>query len=202
MTDFLDLSASELAKLINDEYAIILANERTNYPRALSVGEKLVALRRGVEHGEWQAKLKQHCPKISYETATKYIRLWNNRDKIEAEATLKGVATTDLTIELALGLIAKPKPEKPDKGKPASVAKGGVAEPAIEAPAQSIAPDAVLESLATDEMFHTLWNVYENRQDELRELVEKLAGSLGMTLMPADIKETVDDIITGSAEAA
>jgi len=197
MTDFLDLSATELAKLINDEYAIILANERTNYPRALSVGEKLAALRRGVEHGEWQAKLKSHCPKISYETAARYIRLWNNREKIEAEATIKGVATTDLTIELALGLIAKPKPEKPDKGKPASVVTGAVAEPAIEPPAQLVAPDIALEGLANDEMFHTLWNVYENRQGELLELTRRLAGSLGMTLMPADQRAALEDAIAG-----
>jgi len=81
MSDYLDLSAAELAKLINDEYASILANERTNYPRALSVGEKLVSLRGGVEHGEWQDKLKKLCPDVSYETATKYMRLWNNREK-------------------------------------------------------------------------------------------------------------------------
>jgi len=36
---YLDLSTKELAKLINDEYAVILASERTNYPRAMSVGE-------------------------------------------------------------------------------------------------------------------------------------------------------------------
>jgi len=189
MTDLIDLSTAELGKLINDEYAVILANERTNYPRALSVGEKLVALRRGAEtkHGEWQAKLKTHCPKVSYETATKYIRLWNNRKKIETEATIKGVATTDLTIELALSLIATPRPDKPDnttKAKLDSVVKGGVEEPGNEPQPATIAPDMALEGLANDEVFHTLWNVYENRVADLLDLTAKLAESLGMTLMP------------------
>jgi hypothetical protein len=188
VADYLDLSAAELAKQINAEYVVILANERTNYPKAMSVGEKLVALRRGAEHGEWQAKLKQYCPAISYETATKYIRLWNNREKIESEATIKSVATTDLTIELALNLIAKPKPDKPkdsSKGKPDSVSKGGVEEAGNEPAPRTIAPDVALEGLENDEVFHTLQSVYENRQDDFLDLVRKLAASLGMTLMPA-----------------
>src|SRR5262245_25757989 len=92
---YLDLSAAELAKQINDEYALILASERINYPRALSIGEKLVALRRGVEHGEWQTKLKMHCPQLSYETATKYARCWNKREAIARAPAAKAVATTD-----------------------------------------------------------------------------------------------------------
>ena len=43
MTDYGDLSTTELAKLINDEYGVILAAERTNLPKALAVGEKLIA---------------------------------------------------------------------------------------------------------------------------------------------------------------
>ena len=83
MTDLIDLSTAELAKLINDEYAVILANERTNLPKAMSVGEKLKVLQGKAKHGEWQTKLKAHCPKVSYETATLYIRLWDKRDKLK-----------------------------------------------------------------------------------------------------------------------
>ena len=71
-----DLSTTELAKLINDEYEVILGNERANYPRALSIGEKLAHLRRGADRSEWKTKLETLCPHISYETATKYIRVW------------------------------------------------------------------------------------------------------------------------------
>jgi len=157
-----------------------------------------VALRRGVEHGEWQAKLKQHCPAISYETAAKYMRLWNNREKIETEATIKSVATTDLTIERALNLIATPKQTKPDtsKGKPDSVVKGGVEEPGNEPRSASVAPDVALEGLETDEVFHTLQNVYENRKGELLELTKRLAASLGMTLMPLDTTKALMEVLS------
>jgi hypothetical protein len=93
------------------------------------------------------------------------MRFWNNREKIETEATIKSFATTDLTIELALNLIAKPKPEKSNKGKPDSIVKGGVEEPGNEPTPRSVAPDAALKGLENDEVFHTLQNVYENRQE-------------------------------------
>ena len=69
-TNYHDLSATELAKLINDEYDVILSNERTNYPKAISIGEKLAHLRRGADRDEWKTKLKELCPEISYETAS------------------------------------------------------------------------------------------------------------------------------------
>src|SRR5262249_33686889 len=111
MTDFGDLSTNELAKQINAEYALILDAERTNLQKALAVGEKLIALRQRVapKHGDWQAKLEKYCPTLSYETATKYIRLCDKWDDIAKAARAKCVATTDLTIEAALKLIAKPK---------------------------------------------------------------------------------------------
>lgn len=193
MSDYGDLSTTELAKLIADEYGVILANERTNLQKALAVGEKLIALRQRVKHGEWETKLEQYCPTISYETATKYIRLCEKWEDITKAARAKGVATTDLTIEAALKLIAK---AKPDKGKPPAVVKGAVAEPASEPTLhRMVAPDIALEGLANDEVFHTLWNVYENRQGDLLELTKKLAGSLGMTLMPlAATKELMEAV--------
>jgi len=150
VADYLDLSAAELAKQINDEYAVILASERTNYPRALSIGEKLVALRRGAEHGEWQTKLKTHCPKLSYETATKYVRCWKNQKDITQAAAAKGVVTTDLTIELALSLIATPKRDKGNSGQPAEIITGG-GKPTPEAMKAREAANAVAEAAALAE---------------------------------------------------
>ena len=46
-TDYGDLSTKDLAKQINEEYALILAAERTYLQKALSLGEKLIALRHG-----------------------------------------------------------------------------------------------------------------------------------------------------------
>jgi hypothetical protein len=196
-SDYGDLSTTALAKLITDEYSLILASERTNLQKALAIGEKLVALRQRVKHGEWETKLQEYCPTISYETATKYIRLYENWEKIKEAAKAKGVATTDLTIEAALKLIAKPKtnadkPKDTSKGKPTSVGKGAVEEPGNEPQPRSIAPDVALDGLANDEMFHTLQNVYENRQEEFLDLVGMLAQHFGMMLVPsAAIKEAM-----------
>src|SRR6516162_7206882 len=60
MTDYGDLSTTELAKQINADYDLILESERTTLQRYLAMGEKLIALRPRIapKHGEWQAKLK------------------------------------------------------------------------------------------------------------------------------------------------
>ena len=189
MTDYGDLSTTELAKQINADYELILESERTTLQRYLAMGEKLIALRPRIapKHGEWQAKLKLHCPQVSYETANLCIRFVENFGKLEAYSATKNVKVTDLGIDEARKALAKPKSntDKTDKGKPASVVKGGVEEPGNEPTPRTIAPDAALEGLETDEVFHTLCNVYENRQHELLELTRRLAASLGMTLMPA-----------------
>jgi len=196
MTDYGDLSTKELAKLITDEYAVILGNERTNLQKALGVGEKLIALRlrHSSCYGQWQDKLEQLCPTISYETATKYIRLSSKWEDIAAAARSKGVVTTELTIEAALKLIATPKKNKPDdtsKGKPAKVVKGGV-EPGNE-PALPMGgpPDRVVKNLEleTGDMFEVLKHVYG--QEELRDLTVMLAKHFGMTLMPQDTWEAL-----------
>jgi hypothetical protein len=106
-----ELSLPDLAKLINDEYAVVLASERNNLQRALAIGEKLMWLRARAKHGEWQEKLKGWCPKLSYETATLYIRLFEKRHIWEERARAESVETTDLTIEKVRQLLAKPRPK-------------------------------------------------------------------------------------------
>lgn len=83
--DYSDLSTSDLAKQINDEYSVILDAERTNLQRALAVGEKLIALRPRIapKHGDWQAKLKVCCPKLSYETQTYTFGLWRTSTSLK-----------------------------------------------------------------------------------------------------------------------
>jgi hypothetical protein len=186
MSDYGDLSTTELAKQINADYDLILESERTTLQRYLAMGEKLIALRPRIapKHGEWQAKLKVCCPQVSYETANLCIRFVENLDKLEPYAATKNVQVTDLDIDEARKALAKPK-SNTDKGKPASAVKGAVAEPGNEPKPRSVAPDVALEGLETDEVFDTLQNVYENRRDELFELTKRLAASLGMTLMPA-----------------
>ena len=110
-TDYGDLSTKDLAKQINEEYALILAAERTYLQKALSLGEKLIALRQRVapKHGQWQTKLKEYCPDISYEKANLCIRFVENLDKLEAYAASKNVKLTDLGIEEARQALTKSK---------------------------------------------------------------------------------------------
>jgi hypothetical protein len=135
MTDYGDLSTTELAKQINADYDLILEAERTALQRYLAMGEKLIALRPRIapKHGEWQAKLKLHCPQVSYETANLCIRFVENFDKLEAYAATKNVKVTDLGIDEARKALAKPKSntDKTSKDKPAGVVKAAV-EPANE----------------------------------------------------------------------
>jgi hypothetical protein len=175
MTDYDDLSTTELGKLITDEYAAILATERTNLQKALAVGEKLVALRQRVapKHGDWQEKLEQYCLGISYETATKYIRLREKWEDIAKAAKAKGVVTTDLTIEAALKLIAKPKPDSGNKGKSSM---GAVDEPGNEPKSSSVTLESILENTDADELFETLKDKYE--EDQLRALAKLLVDHL------------------------
>jgi hypothetical protein len=196
ITDYFNLTADALAKLITDEYAVILANERTNLPKALAVGEKLIALRQRVnpKHGEWQDKLEEWCPTLSYETATKYIRLYEKWPDIEKAAAAKNVATTDLTIEAALSLIAKKRtPAAPttaapttDEGKPtpeAMEAKQAANAEAEAAELEDVDIDGARQE-RVDWIFAQLMKRYP--QDELLDLTERLAKHLGMRLMPAD----------------
>lgn len=190
-TDYGDLSTTELTKMVNDEYGAIFENERSNLQKALAVGEKLKALRPRIapQHGEWQAKLKVHCPKISYETATLYIRLFDNREELEKAAAAKSVKTTDLTIDEARKALAKPGKKGDGKGssKPKSAAKAGV-EPGNGTKSASLAPDQIVKDLEAGDLFDILKSVYTI--DDLKELTKRLAGHLRMSLTPLTTRPT------------
>ena len=64
MTDALtDLGTTDLIKLVNDEYAAVLASDRATYPRAIRIGEALKVLTGRINHGDKKAWFKEHCPK-------------------------------------------------------------------------------------------------------------------------------------------
>jgi len=208
--DYGDLSTTELAMQINAEYALILTNDRANYPRALSIGEKLWAINLRTDHGEWQTKLSALCPEISYETATKYIRVYRFRLQIEAAAAAKGVATTDLTIELALRLIAKPKAKSETDtdnvgdGKPTPEAMEARQAANAEAEAAELADDDVdidaERRHRVDRTFDVLMRTYP--QDELLDLTERLAKHLGMALMPASKLAVLEEAIAAQPSSS
>jgi hypothetical protein len=154
--------------------------KRTNLPRAQAIGEKLKVLQGKSKHGEWQTKLKTHCPKVSYETATLYIRLWDKRDKLKELAAAKSVTVTDLTIQEARKLLATLKPDD-GKGATSKVPKGGV-EPGNEPKSVSMPPDKIVAELEYGELFDILKVVYD--RDDRMNLTTKLAADLGMKLVP------------------
>jgi len=202
MTDYAEyaqLTADAIAKQINDEYSLILANERANLPRALAIAEKLIALRARTVHGQWQAKLAVWCPQISYETATLYIRLYEKEDVWRNAAAAKSVETTDLTIEAARQLLAKPR-AKPaetenddddygdDDGKP--TAEAMVAKQTANAEEEAALADVDIDAAREQRVDHTfalLMRTYP--QDELQDLTERLAKHLGMKLVPISLTD-------------
>jgi hypothetical protein len=169
--DYAELSAAELAKLINEEYGQVLAAERNNLTRARAIGEKLEALRAGTPHGEWQKKLRKWCPKISYETANRYIKVFERWPKIEREAVAKSVRTTELTIDDALKLLAKPP--KANNGKTSktgstATTKGAVAQPDSRTPKD--AGTEYLRALAVDELVIVLKEIHRTNTEYLQQL--------------------------------
>jgi Protein of unknown function (DUF3102) len=183
MIDVIHLSTDALVKAINDEYALILVSERSNLAKALAIGEKLVALKSRIEHGEWKLYLKKHC-EISYETAAVYCRLHSRQADWRKAAADKNVDPASLTIEAVLKLLAPPRPDTSDKGKSSKAAKAAVEEPGNEPSGVSLPPDEVVMNLELDygDMFETLKCKYD--QDDLLELTKLLAANLGMVLMP------------------
>jgi Protein of unknown function (DUF3102) len=187
--NYTELSAAELAKLINDEYSYVLAAERSNLPRARAIGEKLEALRAGTPHGEWQKKLKKWCPKISYETANRYIKLYLWWPKIEQNAAVKNVKTTDLTIDDALKLLAKPPKTPNDEASDASKASRGGVEPPEIRTSEDIGKEW-LRALAVDELVSVLKEIHRNDTEYLQEL----SAALTKTLTPPTVAPTVSAV--------
>jgi len=180
-----ELSAADLAKRINDEYGMLLAGEYRTFQPAQAIGEMLFAFRKDTRHGEWQSKLVKWCPKLSYETANRYIKLFQKQTEIARLAAAKNVKLTDLSIDAALKLLAKPKPESGDKPKSNKAAKAAVAEPATEPPQAMLGPpDEIVKRLELEygDMFEVLKRKYD--QDDLLSLTERLAAHLKMKLVP------------------
>jgi hypothetical protein len=184
--DYAELSLRDLTKLINDEYSLVLASERNNLQRALTIGEKLMALRARAKHGEWQEKLKGWCPKLSYETATLYIRLFEKRDVWEERAKAKSVEPTELTIEGARQLLANSKPESDsDSESDSSSDSDGDADESEGSEGAAPGADKVVADLELDtgDMFEVLKKVYDH--DDLTDIANRLATHLGLTLVLA-----------------
>lgn len=100
-------SLSELAAAIKAEHEAIKGLLADSLTRAMAAGDWLLEAKRKVKHGDWLPWLRDNV-EISERTAQAYMRCANNRIKIEE---MKSAAPADLTIEDALGDLAKPRLE-------------------------------------------------------------------------------------------
>jgi hypothetical protein len=103
----LHLATPDLVRAINAEYEVILGSERANLPRALVIAEKLNALRARTIRGQWKVKFDAFNLKISYQTASNYLRVWEHWGEIEEMARSKSTDPVLLTIDGALELWAR-----------------------------------------------------------------------------------------------
>jgi hypothetical protein len=113
----------QLAPTICKDYAAIISDERTDnhqlVERAMKVGADLIYCKSVVAHGNWQGWLKSYCPTISKRTVERWMKLAENRSKIEEEIktrTGKNDTVTFLTLREALA-IANGKPGRGGNGE-------------------------------------------------------------------------------------
>jgi hypothetical protein len=189
MTDYANLSDTDIAKLIDDEYAVILASEKANLPRARAIGEKLSILRVRFDYGKWQDHFESLDLTISYETATLYMRLYANWSEIVKLCKTKNVEPTDLTIDAARQLLTKPRTKTSTttstSGTTTSGSQGTTStnndDP--EPDDEEKPPDQVVKDLELDagDMWEVLKVAYD--RDGLLVIAQRLAAHLGMTLV-------------------
>jgi transposase len=106
------------AARINQEYLAILTEEQRGnrgiVERAARVGKDLLDLKSKVGHGNWVKWVKANCPQISKSTVERWMKLAENKSKIEAEMKTrrdKNSTVTFLTLRQAL-VIANAKEGK------------------------------------------------------------------------------------------
>jgi hypothetical protein len=180
MTDMIDLPTDAIVKAINDDYSVILQSERANLPKALALAEKLNVLRTRARRGEWKKKFSIWGLNISYETASVYLRIWENWPDILQLAAEKSVDPTLLTIDKARELWAKRKEDDDDADDTATDDDeksddddgGGQSDETEE---ETIGKDW-LRTLAPDDLITWLKEVHDI--EWLRELAAKLAKEL------------------------
>jgi Protein of unknown function (DUF3102) len=170
------LSLKQLATEINRAYQQIIDGEKKSIEYATEIGEMLIAAKKQHgEHGKWLDWLKAECPQIAETTASLYMRIAKNGDKLAAEAEANGQRVADLTIRGAAKLLAKPKPD----GAPRSSRPRAKAE--VEPAPSGVSPDlpTLLIDVDVDELVTALqqakWDV---------EKVRKLASTLTASLQP------------------
>ena len=101
-------SLSELAAAIKAQHEAIKGLLADSLTRAMAAGDWLHEAKRKLKHGDWLPWLRDNV-EISERTAQAYMRCANNR--IRKSQEMKSAGAADLTLEGALGDLAKPRLE-------------------------------------------------------------------------------------------
>lgn len=96
-----------IASAINEEHALAEQYASMAIHRARRAGELLNQAKAQVPHGQWLPWLAANCPKISTRRAQEYMRVVREWPALQA----KYAESAHLTVNDALELLAKPKPE-------------------------------------------------------------------------------------------
>ena len=101
------LPQADLMKRINECISEMHSEFRNTIRKAIDLGDLLREARARVGHGDWEAWLKDNCP-LSFSTARRYIKLAEERPRIEEELKSNSVNVTDLSMSAAKRLISPP----------------------------------------------------------------------------------------------
>jgi hypothetical protein len=97
----------KLAEEINQEHQAFRRAFKATFRSALRAGDLLNEAKAQAGHGNWTAWVKENC-EFSDRTARVYMRLANNREKVE-EMLGKSAEPADLSIEAVLRELREPK---------------------------------------------------------------------------------------------
>ena len=134
-----------------------------------SNGEMLKAAKDKVGHGNWETWLAKNCSDIPPRTASRYMRMAKNGEKLEKAAEQNGHALADLSTTAAERLLRTPKTEaekaaaKAEKEKKQKIAQ----EQARVDWIKSLDPSGLCE------LFAGVWD-----QDNLSKLADQLKKKL------------------------
>jgi hypothetical protein len=111
---------ADFARAINDKLSQMVSAARTSFTRAIEIGELLKQAKDRVGHGNFEAWVNDNC-KLSYRSARRYMKLADDRPKIEEQLRLeapgKMANVANLNVATAQRLLA-PLKTPSDKPKP------------------------------------------------------------------------------------
>src|SRR5262249_23358955 len=100
------------AKEDADKAKTVAVRQANVVSRAIKAGELLKEAKAKLPHGEWLSWLKKQC-ELSQRTAQRYMKLAEDKPKLEQKQREKSATVADLTLNQAVGLL-KPPPNPSD----------------------------------------------------------------------------------------